>query len=198
MTSPENTQPGVPALLEAMGGSRGRDRMIAGRRLWMLSETRPQLLAPHAAEIEAFVEGPNKVLCWTAIRVLGNMAGELEFAVARGILGRLLMLVPGPTLITSANALEASSAIAMAHPGLLEEALAGMLRAEKGRYQTPECRRVITGKLLRVLEQMGPAVLGRPEVVCLLQRQVRCPRPAVARKAVTLLARLVRRSGVLA
>jgi len=110
-------------------------------------------------------------------------------------LDRYLTPIDGPVMITAANTIKGAAMIAQAKPHLAPQIAAAILRVEKARYATPECRNVAIGHGLEALRGMGVA-----EARELAKRHLRNPRVATARKAAGIWKRRTddkRRSSVL-
>src|SRR5256885_2009788 len=98
-------------------------------------------------------------------------------AIASAVLGKPSRL---PELAT----------VALAHPAFAQEIAGRLIRIEKAKYQTAECRNIALGHALVVLAQLAPVLGEKNPAQALAQRQLRNPRPATRKKAQACLRKL--------
>jgi hypothetical protein len=137
----------------------------------------------------------NAIVQWTAIRIIGNLAGVDVDGKIPGILTRFLRPIREPVMITAANTIAAAGRIAAARPELARRIVFVILKVESARYQTDECRNIAIGHALTALAELGEPATHRRDVIEFVRRQTVNPRPATQNKARKLLARLERPAG---
>lgn len=98
------------------------------------------------------------------------------------ILPRFLLAVTGPELIGAANTSGAAAEIARAKPHLADAIARAILKVERARYATPECRHVAIGHAIAALDRFFPLIEHKPKVVAFMERQLQNPREATRRK----------------
>jgi hypothetical protein len=160
--------------------------------LVLISEQSPKTLLPNWKQLKARLDSDNKILQWSAMLTLGNLASVTPLPQVKALLPRLLAPIRGPVMITAANAMRSLTQIALAHPTLATRISQAILEVEQADYQTAECRNVAIGHAIRALDQLLPLVNDRAPVLEMVQRQLGNPRPATRKKAAALLGRLTR------
>jgi hypothetical protein len=150
----------VAKLFAGLDAAEPRVRFGCAKALLQLSGRRPAALAPYRRRLVALLDHPNKIIQWTGIRALGNLA-----------------FVTPP------------KQIALAHPQFADAIARAMLKSERAECQSAECRNVAGGAALQSLDQFFPQVRQRGSVLAMARRQLDNPRPATRRKAAALLRR---------
>lgn len=166
-----------------MSAPSGTARFAAGKALCVTAERDPSRVYPYFDAVAALLTSDCKIVCWNAMRILGTLASVDAERKLDAQLDALSAGIRGGSLITAANAIQSLGRVAVARADLLECILPALMKVEHLDYETPECRNVALGKVLDALSGLGANVLRRPEVASFVRRQVRNPRPAVAKKA---------------
>jgi hypothetical protein len=162
-------------------------RLAASKKLRDLSAEAPGELYPHFDIFAALLGSENNVLRWNAILTIANLAPADRDDRIDEMLDEYLAPIRGPVIITAANTIKGAAIIARAKPHLAARIAGALMRVERAKYATPECRDVAIGHVLEVL----PKIVTRPVVVqSFATRHVDNPRPATARKAIRLSASL--------
>jgi hypothetical protein len=183
-------QPGMLAeVFEGLRADRPRIKYGCAKVLRLISEESPAALYPHFDRMVALLESDNKILQWTAINVIGNLAAVDSEARIEKIAARYLKPIRGPVMITAANVMGGAAKIALAKPKLADKIAKEILKVEAARYQTPECRNVALGHSINSLAQFFSHLSKRQAVVNMVRRQLRNPRNATRRKAERFLKR---------
>jgi hypothetical protein len=86
-------------------------------------------------------------------------------------------------MITAGNIMRSAAKIALAKPRFADRIAKEIMRVEKARYQTPECRNVALGHAIVSLQGFLPQIHNRAVVLTMVRRQVSNPRGATRRKA---------------
>jgi hypothetical protein len=176
-------------LLAGLHDSRARARYGCAKVLVLLSQSHPERVYPLWDAVEELMGDENKIMCWTAMKIIANLAPADSQGRIGGILPRLLAFIDGPVMITAANAIQAAAAIAIAKPDLAEKIVKGILRVEKANYQTEECRNIAIGHALAALRELGLSPRLAAAVAAFAQRQTSNPRNSTRRKALDLIAK---------
>jgi hypothetical protein len=159
------------------------------KALRLLSETHPALLYPHFDRFVALLDHRNNILKWGGIIILGNLAAVDCDNRLDALLERYLRPITGPTLITAANTIGGAAKIALAKPYLVDQVVHSLLRVKRATYQTPECRNVALGHVLKGLEMLFELVEDPRPVLEFARGQLRNSRNAVRQRARTFLKR---------
>jgi hypothetical protein len=168
----------VSQLLAGLESTEKRTKLAASKALRDLSRERPAAVYPHFERFARLLDDQNNVLKWNAILTLAHLAPVDADGRLEAILDRYLAPIDGPVMITSANTIKGAAMIAAARPNLAARIAAAIMRVEKARYATPECRNVAIGHALEALRSMRGA-----EARELAKRHLRNPRAATAKKA---------------
>jgi hypothetical protein len=181
-------QPGLlPEILAGLDSSQARVRYGCLKVLRQLSETRPEVLYPHFDAMADLLRSERTILKWGAILIIGNLAAVDPRKRIDALLDEFLRPVAGPVLITAANTIKAAGQIARAKPYLADRIVPALLQVEQARYDTPECRNVALGQVLKALRVFSDHVSDRQELLDFATRQLRNRRDAVKREARALL-----------
>jgi hypothetical protein len=132
------------------------------------------------------IDGPedeNKILQWSAMLTLGNLAVVAPLPDVQGLLPRLLAPIAGPVMITAANAMRSATRFALAQPRLAGAVSRKILAVEQGEYQTAECRNVVLGHALQMLDQLFPLIKQKGPVLDLARRQLGNSRKTTRKRA---------------
>lgn len=180
----------VAAAVQRMAAPKGGDRFEAGKALWVTADKDPGRVYPHFDAIAALLASNSKIVRWNALQIIACLAAVDTARKLDTCLDAYLAFITGGNLISAANAIGGAARIARSRPDLQERMIAAILQVEDATYETAECRNVATGKVLEVLQELGPNVCRRREVAAFVRRQQTNPRAAVARRAKSMLAEL--------
>ena len=182
--------PRLKAAIERLEKASGSAKFRAAKALLQLSEVKPQALYPHFGLLLRLLHSDNQILKWTAIRIVANVASVDAKRRIERILDGYLAMIDGPVMITAANTIAGAALITKAKPQLTDRVVRAILRVERARYQTEECRNVAIGHAIKAFSSMEGEVQRRKKVVDFVKRQTRNTRPATRKKALDFLRRL--------
>lgn len=183
-------QPGhLKGFAAGVRSDRARIKFGWMKLLRLASETNPEVVYPLIDDFFKLLDHENKILTWGAIIVIGNLASVDTKGKIDRRLGRFLKPISGPVMITAANVIAASGKIAAAKPHLADKIARALLRVEKAKYQTAECRNIAIGHVINSLEIFIDHVSKPAPVVEFVHRQVHNPRKAVRGNAARFLKR---------
>jgi hypothetical protein len=185
----------LPRMTKGLEANQPRVKYGCAKALRLVSQERPDVLYPHFGFFARLLEHENKILQWDATFVLSQLAradAQDQFAA---IFEKYFAPIPGPVMISAAQAIRGGAHIARAKPELADRIAGEILKVGQARYQTPECRNVAIGHAIAALADILP-LLGDPAPsVRFVRRQTRNPRPATRRKAEQFLRRTNRSGG---
>jgi hypothetical protein len=182
------------SLLAALSSDVARVKYPAVKALRGMSERSPGLLYPHFDFFAGLLRSENNILRWNAMLILGNLASVDVDRKLDAILDDYLTPITGPQLIDANNTMGGATAIALARTDLTDKIVAHILKVERGRYATPECRNVAIGHAIECLARLLPAVADARPIQRFARRQMKNSRPATGKKAQRLLGRLPARA----
>lgn len=182
-----------PALLEkvfdGLDADEARVKFGCLKILRTISGWQPGALYPEIGRFFRLMNHKNTILQWGAIIIIGNLASVDEKRKIDRILTQYLKPISGGVMITAANVIEGAGRIAQAKPRLADRIARALLRVEKAKYQTPECRNVALGHVVDSLDGAFANIRQRRPVVQFVRRQLNNSRPPVRKKAAKFLRR---------
>jgi hypothetical protein len=179
----------LPAVFDGLTADKARVKFGCLKVLRLVSEKNPAVLYPGIDRLFDLLKSENNILKWGAIICIGNLADVDSEGKLDRRLDRFLGPISGPAMITAANIIGAAGKIARARPHLAENIARALLRVERAKYQTAECRNVVVGHAIEALDLFYDRVAKRKPLVDFVQRQLRNRRKAVQRKAARFLKR---------
>lgn len=177
----------LPEVFAGLGAEEARVKYGCLKVLRMVSEKEPAVLYPEFDRIVELLESDSTFIKWGAIIIIGNLAAVDWRNKIEHILERFLRPISGPVMITAANIIGAAGKIAEAKPQLAQTVLHALLKVEKARYKTAECRNVALGHVIRALDQFFGHVKEPKLALAFVERQLRNRRQAVRRRAAAFL-----------
>jgi hypothetical protein len=179
----------VAGLLAGLDAPKAQVKYKCEKVLRLAGERRPDILYPHFDFFVRMLECENGFLKWGAIQDIANMARADTQNKFEPIFERYFSPIPGPVMITAANTIGGAAKIALAKPHLAGRITAEILKVEKARYQTAECRNVAIGHAIDSFSRFFELVDAKTSVIDFVKRQLKNKRPAVRRRAETFLKR---------
>jgi hypothetical protein len=177
----------VSRILEGLQADKPRVKYGCAKTLRLLSEQHPGLLYPHFDLFVRLLDHPNKILQWDAAFVLSHLARVDRQDKFAAIFRKYFSPIPGPVMITAANAIGGAARIARAKPHLADRIAAQVLKVTTARYATAECRNVAIGHAIAALGDILPLLRRPAPAVQFVRRQSRNSRPATRNKALRFL-----------
>lgn len=182
----------IDELLDGLKEGPARKRFGCFKALHLLSEQRPDLLYPYFDAFVRLLGHENKIYQWEATFVLSQLAGVDPAWKFNGIFERYFAPIPGPVMISAANAIRGGARVARARPELADRIAAEILKVARARYATPECRNVAIGHAVVALEEIMDSLQDRTPVLQFVRKQLRNSRPSTRGKARNFLKRAER------
>jgi hypothetical protein len=179
----------IPQLLAALSDPKPAVRYKCEKILRIVGGIKPELLYPHFDFFLSMLDCENSFLKWGAIRTVANMARVDVRNRFEAIFDKYFSPVPGPVMITTANTIGGAAVIALAKPGLAGRIAREILKVEKARYKTAECRNVAIGHAIDSFDRFYEHIPDKPRILRFVRRQLTNPRPAVRKRAETFLKR---------
>ena len=173
----------IDALIEGLASKTSRVKFDSAKALWLLAEAAPELLYPRFDFFLALLDNDNSIVRWNAARVLACLAavdadGKLEAA-----LDKYLSPIPGPEMISAANAIQWASRIAIAMPRLADRIARAILGVRSANYKTAECRNVAIGRAIVSLDRFFHLIEDKGAVIAFVSEEADNSRPGTRRKA---------------
>ena len=159
--------------------------------LRIISESDPGILYPKISFLFDLLDSGNQILKWGGIIIIANLASVDSKRKIDKILARYMEPICGPELITAGNVIGGAAKIALAKPKLTDRVVDEILKVEKARYQTPECRNVALGHAIEALGRLFQQSKRREKILKLARKQLKNPRNATRKKAERFIKKLV-------
>ena len=133
------------------------------------------------------LDSDNNFFIWGAIHVLANLASVDSENQFEKIFDKYFAPIPGPVLITASNVVKGAPKIAKSKPALTERVARQLLKIEKAKYQTDECRNIALGIAIKSFEQFFDQIQDKEAVIKLVKKQLNNSRNATKKKAADFL-----------
>jgi hypothetical protein len=124
----------------------------------------------------------NQILKWTAIDVIGHLAKSDKIKNTDRILKKLFGLLNAGKLITAGHAITALAGIAKAKPKYRGRITSELLKVERYKYDTDECRNIVIGIVIKAIGPFYPELKDKRAVIAFVKRQIKNRRNATRKK----------------
>jgi hypothetical protein len=151
--------------------------------LRIISESEPAVLYPKINFLFDLLDSGNQILKWGGIIIIANLAAVDSKRKIDKILKKYLAPISGPELITAGNVIGGAAKIGLAKPKLTDRIVDEILKVEKARYQTTDCRNVALGHAIEALAKLFEQSKRRENILRLAKKQLKNPRNATRKKA---------------
>lgn len=170
-------------LLEGLSADKARIKYGCAKILRIISEKKPEILYPRFKFFIKLLDSDNNFLKWDAILVIANLAAVDSKNRFEKIFKRYFSPISGPVMITAANVIGGAAKISLAKPELTGRITKELLKVEKARYQTTECRNVALGHTINSFDQFFDKIRDKKPVASLIKKQLKNTRPGTRKKA---------------
>lgn len=170
-------------VFEGLGSDKARIKYGCVKVLRLISEKKPEILYPRMDFFSDLLDSDNNFLKWGAIHTIANLAAadsERRFEV---IFDKYFAPIPGPELIPAGNVIGGAAKIALAKPELSDRIAKEMLKVEKAKYKTAECRNVAMGHAIKSFDLFFDQIKDKEPVIKLIKKQLKNTRNATRKKA---------------
>ena len=179
----------VDWLIAGVSSPDPRIKFGSAKALRLVAFAEPRLVYPRFDFFVRQLDSPNGILRWNAASTLAFLAPADRQNRIETIPEKYLSAIDGPELIGAANAIQGAAVIACAKPRLAARIVPAILRVERARYKTEECRKIAIGHAIQALGEMIHSVPDCAPVVSFVQAQLTCSRSATRKKAEAFLRR---------
>jgi hypothetical protein len=149
----------------------------------LLAEQQPALIAPYFNRFVALLDHENNIMKWEGLFVLSHLAKAVKQSQFAKIYDKYFSFIPGPIMISAANAIQGGARIALAYPAWADRIALEILKVSRARYQTAECQRVATGHAITALGEFFDLLKEKQPVLEFVRKQSKNSRAAVVKKA---------------
>jgi hypothetical protein len=173
----------IPELFEGLDSDAARVRYGCLKVLKLISENQPDVLYPEMGAIIGLLNHENTFVRCDASRIVANLTRVDRRGKFDRVFDQYFAPIPGPALIPAVTTLSSASTIALAKPRLTQRIVAEMLKVDKARYPTAECRRIALGQTIDSFDRFFDQIENREAVIRLVRKQLRSPRASTKKKA---------------
>jgi hypothetical protein len=177
----------IPALFAGLRSDNPKIKYGRLKALRAISEKNPAALYPEFERFVDMLDSENNIFKWGAAQIIGNLAAVDSEDKIGPILDRFLAPISGAVMITAANTVAGAGKIALARPRYADRIARALLEVESANYQTPECRNVAVGHVVKSLDLFFANIGDPTPAVAFVQRQLGNSRNAVKKKAAAFL-----------
>ena len=173
----------VDKAIEGLSAEKATIKYRCEKVLRTLSAMQPEILYPRFGLFATLLEGKNTFLKWGAIATVANLASADRDNKFEPIFSKYFSAITGPVMITAANTIRGAAKIAAAKPALADRISKEILKVERAKYKTPECRNVAIGHAIDSLDTIFPLVQDQGSIIRFVERQLRNTRAPVRKRA---------------
>ena len=180
----------LPEVVKGVSSSKAAIRYGCAKVLMDLSEERPGELYPYLDEFVELLDSKYRILTWTALTIIANLAKVDKERKIDAILSKYYSYLDNDYLVTVVTVVGNSAKIAIAKPYLTQKITAELLRVDDisvTPHLTEECKRVILEKTIDCFDAIFDQLHDKAEVLSLVKRQLDSPRTSLKAKAKSFL-----------
>lgn len=170
-------------IFEGLNADKANIKYGCEKVLRLISEKNPAVLYPWFDFYAELLDSDNNFLKWGAIRIIANLTTVDSENKFEPIFNKYFAPIPGPQLIPAANTIDSAAIIALTKPHLTDRITRELLKVEKARYQTAECRNIALGKVIKSFDQFFDQIEDKEPVIKLIKKQLKNTRNATKKKA---------------
>lgn len=173
----------VKEIIDSLNSSEIKLKYRSGKIAILLSDLYPKKVYKYFDRFVELLESENKIIKWTGIRILGNLAKVDSKNNIETILGQLYNQLDTEVMITANNTILALTEIAKAKPDLTDEIVTEILRVEKYKYQTKECHNITKGFAIEALEELFDQLTSKKAAIKFVKKELNNSRRSTKKKA---------------
>jgi hypothetical protein len=172
----------LATVFEGVSSSDPKLRFRSAKILNLMSQKEPGKLYP---KIDFFINllDSDSILKWNAIDVMANLASKDVNGRFEEIFGKFYGLLQEGSLITAGHVAANSWKIVDAKPELENRITEQLLKIEKTRLPTEECRNILMGHTILCFDRYFDRIQDKDEVITFVKRQKNNSRNATKTKA---------------
>ncbi len=170
-------------VFEGLNSKTARIKFGSEKVLRLISEKQPEILYPHFDFFVTLLDHENNFLKWGAIITIANLTAADAEGKFEKIFDKYFAPIPGPALIPAGNVIGSAAKIALAKPHLTDRIAKEILKVEKAKYQTTECRNIALGHAIKSFDQFFDRITDKEPAIKLIRKQLNNTRNATRKKA---------------
>jgi hypothetical protein len=153
------------------------------KNLLAVSKENPAEIYPNLDFFVELLDNENKIIRWTAIDIIGNLARVDGAKKIDTLMEKLFGLLNTGNMITANHAIMALADIALARPEHQKKITDELLKVEHYNYDTDECRNITIGTVIRAIGSYFNEFEDREDTIEFVRRQTQNSRNATKKKA---------------
>ena len=170
-------------VFEGISSSDPKLRFKSAKILNLMSQKEPGKLYPKIDFFINLLESENNILKWNAIDVVANLASVDVDRRFEEIFGKFYGHLQEGSLITAGHVVANSWKIVDAKPDLESRITERLLKIEKIRLPTEECRNILIGHAILCFDKYFDRIQNKDGVITFVKRQMNNSRNATKTKA---------------
>ena len=131
----------IQTLIGALQVEKSPKKYAYEKALRLASERQPELIYPYFDFFCSLLDNDNNFLKWGAIMTVANLTAVDTQNKFEAIFKKYFAPINGPTMVTAANIIGSSVAVARAKPALTDAITREILKVEKARFELRAVRR---------------------------------------------------------
>ena len=173
----------LDAVMGGISSENARVKFRSVKVLRIISEKDPKLLYSRMDFFVGLLDSENKILKWNSIEILSNLATVDTQKRFDRIFKKFYGLLHEGSLITAAHVVDNSGKIANAKLRLRGKITGELLKVEKVRLPTEECRNILLRKTILTFDEYFDKIQDKNEVISFVRRQLNNSRKSTRAKA---------------
>jgi hypothetical protein len=161
----------VPELLDGLSADTAREKYGCAKVLRFVSERQPDILYPHFDFFAALLDSDNNFLKCDDARIIANLTVVDTKRRFEKIFEKYFSPIKGPVMITAATVIGMTPVIVCAKPQLTDRVVEEILKVEKARYKTVECRNIALGHAVKAFDRFFDRIGDKARVLRLVEKQ---------------------------
>jgi len=170
-------------LFNGISSSNPKLKFKSAKILTIISKMYPQKLYSKIDFFIDLLDSENNILKWNAIDVIANIASVDVDKRFENVFEKFYGLLQEGSLITAGHVVGNSGKIVNAKPDLESRITDELLKVEKIKLPTEECRNILLGHTILSFDQYFDKIQNKHEVISLVKRQLNNSRNATKTKA---------------
>jgi hypothetical protein len=173
----------LSGIFDLVSSTDSKLKFKSAKILVLISKKDPGKLYPKMGFFINLLDSENSILKWNAIGVIANLALVDVDKRFDKIFGKFYGFLQEGSLITAGHVVGNSGKIANAKPDLESKITNELLKVEKIRLPTEECRNILLGHAILSFDQYFDRIQNKDEVISFVRRQLKNSRNATRAKA---------------
>ncbi len=163
------------------------ERYSFAKELVFISDKEAERIMPHFDIIVEMLDTDKKVILWSALKIIANIARVDTQSRIAPILPGLFGFLNSGNMITANNAIKALVKIALAKKELVDGIVMALLETQNYEYESFEHKNIIIGKAITALITLFPRTKLQEEVKAFAANYVKSGRPEALARAEELI-----------